>query len=195
DARMEHGVEVDVDQVVEILQVLARDRIAGLVRICHGVEEGIERALHQLHKRVLDRVLARPAQHGMLQDVGDAGRVARQGPEGDAEYLILVIIDEREQFGAGPRMAIAPGDRVDLREAALGGKLEPMGKHRLESSRAEWTGYGANPRPTSGWRPVVVAARRRQVQEPGVIAASALPVTPVRAPFGAGATAGPPAPR
>ena len=47
DAGEEHGVEVDVDEVVEILKVGAGDRVAGLVREGEGVEEGLERPLEQ----------------------------------------------------------------------------------------------------------------------------------------------------
>lgn len=72
DAGMEDGVDVDVDEVVEVLQVGAGHGIAGLVREGEGVEEGLERALEQLHEGFLDRIFVRAAEHGMFQDVGHA---------------------------------------------------------------------------------------------------------------------------
>jgi len=37
EKRMEHRVEIDVDEIVEVLQVLAGDRVAGLIRKGEGV--------------------------------------------------------------------------------------------------------------------------------------------------------------
>ena len=42
--------------------------------------------------------LREPQNTAWLEDVGDAGRVARRRAKGDAEHLVLVVIDEREQF-------------------------------------------------------------------------------------------------
>src|ERR1700694_3227496 len=105
-ARKEHRIEVDVYQVVKILNVLARDRIAGLVGKRHRIEKGIERALHQLDERLLDLIFARSTQHRVLENMSDAGRICRRRAEADAEHLVLVAIEEREQLGAGIEMPI-----------------------------------------------------------------------------------------
>jgi hypothetical protein len=90
--RVEHRVQVDVDEVLEVLEVARRDGVARAVRVGHGVEEGVERALDELHEGLLDRVLARSAQHGVLEDVRDARAVRRGGAERHAERLVLVVI-------------------------------------------------------------------------------------------------------
>jgi hypothetical protein len=74
DPRIENGVKIDIDQIVKVPEILARDRIAGLIRKGHGIEEGVQRALHELDEWFLDRVLARAAKHGVLEDVSDAGQ-------------------------------------------------------------------------------------------------------------------------
>src|SRR5215475_5197068 len=88
-ARMEHCIQIDVDEVIEILDVLARYRIAGLVRERHGIEKSVKRALHQFDKGLLDRVFARSAQHRVLQDVGNARGIRRRRAEADTEHLVL----------------------------------------------------------------------------------------------------------
>ena len=47
-ARPQHRVEIDVHEVVEVLGVLARDRVARAVGVGKGVQEGLQRALEQL---------------------------------------------------------------------------------------------------------------------------------------------------
>ena len=95
DPRIKNRVKIDIDEVVEIPEILACDRIAGLVRKGHRIEEGVQRAFHELDEWFLHRVLARAAKHGVLKDVGDAGRVARRRAKSDAKHLVLVVIDER----------------------------------------------------------------------------------------------------
>ena len=102
DARKEHGVKVDVDEIVEILQVGAGHRIAGLVRKGKCVEEGLEGAFQQFHKRFLDRIAARTTQHGVFQNMGHSGGIARRRAEADAEGFIFVRIEHRQKFGARP---------------------------------------------------------------------------------------------
>ena len=112
--RVKHGVEVDVDQVVEVLQILAGDGVGGLVGVGHGVEEGVERAARQLDEGVLDRVLARAAEYGMLKDVRQAGRIGRRRGEGDAEDLVAVVVLERDELRAGAPVAKDARATVDL---------------------------------------------------------------------------------
>ena len=114
NARVKNGVEIDVDQVVEVLQVLAGDGVGGLVGVGHGVEEGVERAARQLDEGVLDRVLARSAEHGVLEDVRQAGRIGRRRGEGDAEDLVAVVVFERDELRAGAPVAVDARVTVDL---------------------------------------------------------------------------------
>ena len=78
-AREEHGVQVDINKVVEVLHIGAGHGVAGLVREGQGVEERVQRALDELHKGLLDRVLLGAAQDAVLQDVRQAGVVRRRG--------------------------------------------------------------------------------------------------------------------
>ena len=57
DARVEDGVEVDVDEVVEVLQIGAGHGVAGLVGEGEGVEEGLQGALEEVHEGFLHRIL------------------------------------------------------------------------------------------------------------------------------------------
>jgi len=109
DAGEEHGVKIDVDQVVEIPEIGGGHRIAGLVGIGEGVEKGVQGALQQLHERLPDGVLARAAQHRMLQDVGHAGGGFGRRAEGDAEDLVGVVLDQGEQLGAGAGVTVQDG--------------------------------------------------------------------------------------
>ena len=43
--RIKYRIEIHVHQIGEVLVIAARHRIYGLVRIGHGIEKGIERAL------------------------------------------------------------------------------------------------------------------------------------------------------
>jgi hypothetical protein len=132
DARVEHGVEIDIDQVVEILQILARDRVTGLVGIGECVEEGVERALHQLDERVLDGIFARSAQHRMLEDVCNARRVRGHRAERHPEHLVLVAVDEREELRAGLGMAIEPCGGVELGQRLFAQQFETVGsRHQV----------------------------------------------------------------
>ena len=119
DARIEHCVEIDVDEIVEIPKVLAGDRIDRLVGEGHRVEERVERALHQLNERILDRVFARAAQHGMFENMSDAGGIRRRCAKGDAKHFVFIVVDKREQFGARLGVPIQPAGRIDLGEGLL----------------------------------------------------------------------------
>src|SRR5262245_20716573 len=58
EKRVEDDVKVDTDQVIEILEIGAGDRIAGLVGEGHGVDEGRARALEEVHEQLLHWILA-----------------------------------------------------------------------------------------------------------------------------------------
>ena len=56
EQRVQHCVHIDPQEIDKILVIPAGYRIKGPIRECHGVQERIERAFHQLHKRLLYRV-------------------------------------------------------------------------------------------------------------------------------------------
>ena len=72
DARVEHGIEVDVAEVVKVLPVLRGDGVHRLVGSSHRVEERLQRAFEKFDERLLQRILARAAQHRVLKDVRHA---------------------------------------------------------------------------------------------------------------------------
>mmetsp|Transcript_101881 Transcript_101881/g.287458 ORF Transcript_101881/g.287458 Transcript_101881/m.287458 type:complete len:365 (-) Transcript_101881:19-1113(-) len=87
---VQHGVEIDVDEVVKILEVATRHRVASTIGKRHRVQERLQARLQELYKGLLEGVLAAAAKDGVLQDVGDAVRVFRRGAEHHAKGLVLV---------------------------------------------------------------------------------------------------------
>mmetsp|Transcript_3635 Transcript_3635/g.10466 ORF Transcript_3635/g.10466 Transcript_3635/m.10466 type:complete len:230 (-) Transcript_3635:478-1167(-) len=116
---VEDGVHVDVHEVVEVLQVAGGYRVAGAVGVGEGVQEGVEGALHKLHKRLLDGVLPAAAQHAVLQDVGDASGVVHGSAQHHAKGLILVVVDEGHHLGTCLGVLVAPHIRVVLADKLL----------------------------------------------------------------------------
>ena len=89
--RVEHRVKIYLHKVQKVLCVLAGDGIHGHVARGHGVEECVERALHQLHKRLPHGVFAAAGKRAVLQYVRHAGAVFRRRAEAYAKRLVRVI--------------------------------------------------------------------------------------------------------
>ena len=104
NGREEHRVQIDAHQVVEVPVVPAGNRVHRLVGEGDRVEEGVQRALQQLHEGVLDRVAVRAAENGMLDDVEDAGIILRDGLKGDAKSLVGVRAIQPDEVRPGPVM-------------------------------------------------------------------------------------------
>jgi len=121
DVRVKAGVKnrikIHIDEVVEILDVLTGNGVARLVRIGHGIEKGLERTFQEFHKRLFQRVFPRAAENGMLQDVGHPRGVWGRRPKGDPKNLVLVVIDEGQEFT--PCAAVA-------KKLRLGSKLRDL---------------------------------------------------------------------
>ena len=124
DTGVEHRVNVDVHQIMEIPQVGAGYGITGLVRKGEGVEEGLERAFEQFDKGFLDRIFRRTAEHGVLQDMGHTGGIFGRRAETDAEALVFIPVKHGEQFRPGDVVFPEAGDAADFgkRLFALKGK-------------------------------------------------------------------------
>ena len=153
DGGVQHRVEVHVDEVEEVLGVGRRHRVHGEVRRGHGVEEGVERAARQHLEGALDRELARPVQHRVLQDVGDPGVAVGWRHEGEAEALVVVVGDVLDQLRAAARVLEAQGQRVDLGDLALLHQLEavvgladrPLGVGGRGEQQRQQQGEGGHP--------------------------------------------------
>ncbi|KAF5038292.1 hypothetical protein DSECCO2_555780 [anaerobic digester metagenome] len=103
----EHGIQIHLHQIDKILIVRGGNGIGCPVGRGHGVDEGIQAALHQLHKGVLRRVIARAVQYRVFQDVGATGIVLGDGLESYVKYLVAVLTFQIHQFGAALLMVIA----------------------------------------------------------------------------------------
>jgi hypothetical protein len=119
---IKHRIEIHIHEIVKILNILAGDRVTRLVRIGHGVQECLERTLEKLYERFPHRVFAGAAQNGMFQDVSHARGIPRRRSKGDPEHLVLIVIDERQEFGSCPGM---------LKKLRLGSKLGDLSFSKL----------------------------------------------------------------
>ena len=131
---VENGVQIDVHQIEKVLLIPGTDGVHGLIREGHGVEEGLKRALQQLHKGLLHGVLLRAAEDGVLQNVEDAGVILRDGLKCDGKGLVVVVPVQPDQIGSvffvlhavqrgmklGERLYIAHGKAV---KPASGGQF------------------------------------------------------------------------
>ena len=124
--RVEDGVGVDIEQVIEVLQIGTGRRIDRLVGVGHGIDERRQRAFDHLEERVLERILLRAGQDDVLQDVGQAGRVGRRRAEGDAEDLVLVVVLQRQQFRPSARVPPQARLRVQFGDARLANEFKAM---------------------------------------------------------------------
>ena len=71
NVRVEHRIQIHMHQILEIPVITAGYRVAGFVRVGHGIEEGIERSFYQFHKRILKRKFPGAAQYAVFQDMSN----------------------------------------------------------------------------------------------------------------------------
>src|SRR3989442_163171 len=65
----------------------------------------------------------------MLEDMRDAGGIPRRRSESDAEDFVLVVIDQRQELGPGPFVAVETGERIDLVETAFLKEIKGLCRH------------------------------------------------------------------
>ena len=94
---IEYGVEIDIHEVLKIARIAACNRIHRLVRKCHRVEERVERSLHEFNERLLQRVLARAAEHGMLHDMRHPRIIHGRRAEADRKDLVVIRRFEKKE--------------------------------------------------------------------------------------------------
>ena len=99
----ERGVEVHVEQVVEILAVGAGERIDGAVGVGERVHERGRGPAHHREERVAHRVALRTAQRQVLQDVGTAVADIGHGGERHEEHLFRLVAGEVNVARTGAR--------------------------------------------------------------------------------------------
>ena len=95
--RIEYRIQIYMHQILEIPVITACYRVAGLIRIGHGIKEGIKRTFYQLHKRILKRKFPGAAQYAVFQDVGNTGAVLWRCTECNVKNFILIaVLDEHD---------------------------------------------------------------------------------------------------
>ena len=92
DIRIKYRIQINMHQILKILIIAAGYRIAGFIRISHGIQERIQRTLYQFYERILRREILRSTQYGMFHDMWYSGTVWRRCTESDIEYLVVIII-------------------------------------------------------------------------------------------------------
>ena len=100
DIGIEHRVQIHVHQVLEIGVVAACHGINGLIRVGHRIQECIERSLDKLNEGILDREISRSAQHCVLDDMRDTGRILRRRAESDIKHFIVIVTGKKGHSGA-----------------------------------------------------------------------------------------------
>ncbi len=104
DVRVEDRIHVHISQVHEVGHVGRCHRIHGLIREGHGIQECLHAAFEQIDERLLHREPLRAAEHGMLQDVEDAGVISSRRLEGDGKGLVHVLILKEQQLRSADLM-------------------------------------------------------------------------------------------
>ncbi len=135
---MEHRVQIDPHQVVQVPLIPAGDGVDRLVRVGHGVEEGVQGAFHQFHKGLPHGVVGGTAEHRVLQDVEDAGVVPGPGGKTDAKGLVFLGAVQPDQPGAGGVVAQFPQYSLQFRQVPAGYPGETHTKSLLYRVRSEY---------------------------------------------------------
>ena len=95
---VKHRIQIDIHQILKIAVIAACHGVHRLIGERHRIEERIERALHELHERLLQRILARAAEHGVLHDMRHPRIIDRRRAEADRKHLVVVCRLQKEQL-------------------------------------------------------------------------------------------------
>ena len=97
NVRVKNRIQINVHQILEILVITAGYRITGLIRVSHGIQEGIQGTLNKLYKWILQREFPGSAQNAVFQYVRNTSAVLRCSTKSNGENLILIIILNKYQ--------------------------------------------------------------------------------------------------
>ena len=100
NVRIEHRIQIHMHQILEIPVITAGYRVAGFVRVGHGIEEGIERSFYQLYKRILQRKFPGAAQYAVFQDMSNTCAVFGRCAECNIKNLILITVLDEHHSGS-----------------------------------------------------------------------------------------------
>ena len=119
DVWMEHRIHVYVHQIRKVPVVAGSHGIDGLVRIGHGIQEGVEGSLGKLHERILQGKTFGAAENGVLQNMGHSRIVLRCCTESDIKHLVLILIFDGEDPGTGLFVLVYGGCAAAFRDLPL----------------------------------------------------------------------------
>lgn len=106
DVRKKHRIQIHLQEVVEILAVLAGKRIRRPVAGREGIHEGVERAPDHQKERIAHREAFRTTKHGVLQNVRNAGGVLGHGLERYQKDILRIVRGQMQMARAGSTVAI-----------------------------------------------------------------------------------------
>src|SRR5690554_5958302 len=96
-----NSISIYMEKVLKILLQGTCPRIQSLVRVGHGVHEGIGTALEQGHEWVSHRIALASCQHTVFQDMGDTAIIVGKRPENIAEETLPIRIDKLKDLHIG----------------------------------------------------------------------------------------------
>jgi len=123
--RKKYRVQIHLQEVVEVLAVLAGKRIGRPVTGREGIHKGIERAPNHQEERIAHRKALRATKHRVLQNVCHTSGVFGHGLERYQKDILRII-------GRQMQMACAGGAVTILTERGLQGR-QSNGADRLET--------------------------------------------------------------
>ena len=104
--REEHRVQVDIQQVIEVLAVLAGKGIGSPVGTGKGIHESVQGAAQHHEEGVAHRIALAAAQRGVFEDVGDAGGILGHGAQRHQEHVLAVVRGQVVMHRAGGLVAV-----------------------------------------------------------------------------------------
>ncbi len=99
--REKYGVQIDLQQIVEILAVLAGEGVGRPVRAGKRVHERVEGAAQHHEKRVAHREALAAAQRGVLEDMCNAGGILGHRAQRHEKDVLAVVGREVVVHGSG----------------------------------------------------------------------------------------------
>jgi len=123
---VEDGIAVHIGQVEEILLYIAGQRIDCKIRIGHRIKKSSHAPFQHLDKRILDRILARAAQYGMLQDMRDSGVIGRRCAERNGKQILFIIVGQMKKTSTGILMNRLDRTASKMRQRSYPGNNESM---------------------------------------------------------------------
>ena len=92
DIRMKDSIHVHAHEIGKIVIVAGGYRVDRLIRIGHGIEKCVKRALGKQHKGVAAGIAIGAAENGMLDDMRNTGIIGNGCAKADVKHLIFIVI-------------------------------------------------------------------------------------------------------